>query len=129
MKPINNKQESEIQKYLKAKESNVSKSNHKSKHKHHYEECLIQYEFAFTGKHHLNTSLHTYCTICGKIGDRFKEDKSVVNDYRRIIDTPTGKFYSYISDEELYKKYHKKIPVFFIKDIYRDKYVDLNEIE
>ena len=60
------------------KESNVSKSNHKSKHKHHYEECLIQYEFAFTGKHHLNTSLHTYCTICGKIGDRFKEDKSIV---------------------------------------------------
>ena len=30
---------------------------------------------------------------------------------------------------ELYKKYHNKIPVFFIKDIYRDKYVDLNEIE
>ena len=67
--------------------------------------------------------------ICGTIGDRFKEDKSIVNDYRRILDTPTGKCYSYISDEELYKKYHNKIPVFFIKDIYRDKYVDLNEIE
>lgn len=33
-------QENEIPKYLKKKESNISKSNCKSKHKHHYE-CLI----------------------------------------------------------------------------------------
>ena len=37
-----NKYETEIPKYLKSTESNISKSNRKSKHKHHYEECLIQ---------------------------------------------------------------------------------------
>lgn len=33
----------DIPKYLKSTESNISKSNRKSKHKHKYEECLIQY--------------------------------------------------------------------------------------
>ena len=113
-------QENEIPKYLKQKESNISKSNRKSKHKHQYEECLIQYDF-------LNTCLHTYCTICGKIGDRFKEDKSIVKNYRRIIDTPIGKCYSLITCEELYEKYHDKIPIFFVEDIYKEKYVDLEQ--
>ena len=57
-------QENEIPKYLKQKESNISKSNRKSNHKHHYEECLIQYRSTFIGKTHLNTGLYTYCTIC-----------------------------------------------------------------
>ena len=48
-------QENEIPKYLKSTESNISKSNRKSKHKHHYEECLIQYKSTFAGKHHPNT--------------------------------------------------------------------------
>jgi hypothetical protein len=39
--------ENEIPKYLKSTESNISKSNRKSKHKHHYEECLIQYKWNF----------------------------------------------------------------------------------
>lgn len=43
-------QENEIPKYLKSTESNISKSNRKSKHKHHYEECLIQYDSTFVGK-------------------------------------------------------------------------------
>lgn len=72
-------QEPEIPKYLKQKESNISKSNRKSKHKHQYEECLIQYNFNFVGKIHITTSLHSYCTICGKIGDRLKD--SIVKDY------------------------------------------------
>lgn len=42
--------EYEIPKYPKSTESNISKSNRKSKHKHHYEECLIQNKFIFTGK-------------------------------------------------------------------------------
>ncbi len=43
-------QENEIPKYLKPTESNISKSNRKSKHKHHYEECLIQNKSTFAGK-------------------------------------------------------------------------------
>ena len=62
--------------------------------------------------------MHSYCTICGKIGDRFKENKSIVKDYRRTVDTPIGKCYSLITDEELYEKYHDKLPVFFIENIF-----------
>lgn len=121
--------EQEIPKYFKQKESNVSKAKKKSKHKHHYEECLIQYYF---NKYYFNkrnnnphTSLSIYCTICGKLGDRFKEDKSIVKDYRRIIDTSTGRLHQVMTSEELYERYHDKLPVFFVEDYWKDGYVNL----
>lgn len=114
----------EIPKYLKQKESNTSKSNRKSKHKHQYKECLIQYPVIFAGKNYTKTGLYSYCAICGKIGNRFKEDKSIINDF---TDTPTGRCYSIISDEELYEKYYDKLPVFFVEDIFKEKYVDLEQ--
>ena len=119
--------ENEIPKYLKSTESNISKSNRKSKHKHHYEECLIQHPFSFAGKTSIHTQLCSYCTICGKINERFKENKSIVKDYVRTVDTPIGKCYSRISDEELYERYHDKTPVFFVDDIYKEKYVNLEQ--
>ena len=124
-------QENEIPKYLKSTESNVSKSNRKSKHKHHYEECLIQYKPSLARKTYLNTGLYTYCIICGKINERFKENKSIVKDYIREIDSPIRKCkcYSRITDEELYEKYHDKLPVFFIEDIYKEKCVDLEQVD
>ena len=121
-----NEYESEIPKYLKPKENNVSKAKKKSKHKHQYEECLLQYDFNFNEKNNRHTHLSSYCTICGKIGDRFKEGKSIVKDYRRTVDTPIGKCYQMISDEELYERYHDKMPVFFIEDIWKDGYINLN---
>ena len=75
----------------------------------------------------LNTRLYTYCTICGKINERFKENKSIVKDYIRTVDSPIGKCYSHISDEELYEKYHDKMPVFFVEDICKEKYVNLEQ--
>ena len=119
-------QENEITKYLKKKESNISKSKRKSKHKHHYEECLIQYNFRYANENNLMTCLHTYCTICGKIGDRFKKDKSIVKDYIRTVNTSMGKCYSLITDEELYEKYHDKLPVFFVEDSFAN-YVVLKQ--
>ena len=121
--------ENEIPKYLKQKESNISKSNRKSKHKHHYEECLIQYKSTFIGKTCLNTGLYTYCTICGKINERFKENKSIVKDYIREVNSPIGKCkcYSRISDDELYEKYHDKLPIFFVENIFKEKYVNLKQ--
>ena len=59
-----------------------------------------------------------------KIGDRFKN--SIVTDYARkeIIN---GKiFYLVISGGELYERYHDKLPVFFVEDIF-DGYVNLNQ--
>lgn len=129
-------QENEMPKYIKSTESNISKSNRKSKHKHYYEECLIQYKWNFKSnafaqeeKERIHTSLSSYCTICGKINERFKENKSIVKDYIREVNSPIGKCkcYSRISDEELYEKYHNKLPVFFVEDIYKEKYVDLKQ--
>lgn len=120
-------QEQDIPKYYKTTNSNISKNNRKSKHKHNYKECLIQYQSTFAGKNHLNTRLYTYCTICGKIGDKLTENISIVKDYTRIINTSIGKCYSRIPDEELYEKYHDRLPVFFIENIYKEKYVDLEQ--
>ena len=119
--------ENEIPKYLKSTESNISKSNRKSKHKHQYKECLIQYPFTFLGNSRINTGLYSYCSICGRINTKLKEDQSIVKNYRRkSTDTICGKAYSYIiSGDKLYEKYHDKLPVFFVENIFKDKCVDL----
>lgn len=124
----NNITDQETPKYLKQKESNISKANKKSKHKHQYEEGLIQYE-CNSGRKYTIISLNSYCTICGKIGDRFKEDESIVKDYRRAVDSPIGKCYQMISCEELYEKYHDKMPVFFVENYWKDRYVNLKKNE
>ena len=125
-----NKYEIEIPKYLKQRESNISKAKKKSKHKHHYEECLIQNPFSFAGKNSIHTQLSSYCTICGKIGEDLKSGK-----YSKEIESlqkqrqEEDKHFCVISisGEELYEKYHDKLPVFFVEDIFKEKYVDLGQ--
>ena len=129
-----NKIEQEIPKYLKSAESDVSKSNRKSKHKHQYEECLIQYKWNFKSnaftqeeKEHIHTSLSSYCTICGKIGGIIKNSK-----YQKEIDVlqkqrQTGSNWISLSGEEIYKMYHDKLPVFFVDNIFTEKYVNLKQ--
>lgn len=121
----NNQYEPEIPKYLKPTESNISKSNRKSKHKHQQEECLIQYQFSFAGKNSIHTQLCSYCTICGKIGDRLKD--SIVKDYIKPELHNRKTIYSVMSGTELYKMYHDKLPVFFVDDIFKEKYIDLEQ--
>lgn len=125
----------DIPKYLKSTESNISKSNRKSKHKHIYKECLIQYKWNFKcntftqeEKEHIHTQLNSYCTICGKIGGYLKSGK-----YSKEIESlqkqrqEEDKHFRIISisDEELYKRYHDKLPVFFVEDIFKERYVNL----
>ena len=51
----------------------------------------------------------------GKIGRILKN--SIVTDLTQKHITKQGKiYYSRISDEGLYEKYHDKLPIFFIKD-------------
>lgn len=128
-------QENEIPKYLKSTESSISKSNHKSKHKHHYEECLIQNKWNFKSntfiqeeKERIHTSLSSYCTICGKIGGIIKNSK-----YQKEIEAlqeqsqTESNFWISISGKEIYEMYHDKLPVFFVEDIFKEKYVNLEQ--
>lgn len=120
----------EIPKHKKKTKSNTSKSKSKSKHKHQYEECLIQCDFHFRYTNNISriTWLRSYCTICGKIGGRLKN--TIVTDYERTGSILlNGKYKTYrscISSEELYEKYHDKLPVFFVEDIL-DRYVIIDE--
>lgn len=118
-----NKYEIEIPKYLKQRESNISKANKKSKHKHHYEECLIQHPLSFAGKNSIHTQLCSYCTICGKIGNRLKD--SIVKNYIKSELHSRRTIYSIMIGTKLYEQYHNKLPVFFVEDIYKEKYVNL----
>nr|DAK87581.1 MAG TPA: hypothetical protein [Bacteriophage sp.]DAV23461.1 MAG TPA: hypothetical protein [Bacteriophage sp.]DAZ80808.1 MAG TPA: hypothetical protein [Caudoviricetes sp.] len=36
-------------------------------------------------------------------------------------------FWISILGEEIYKMYHDKLPVFFVEDIYKEKYVNLEQ--
>lgn len=113
-------QENETPKYHKATESNTSKSNRKSKHKHQYEECLIQYSIAFAGRTFINTKLYGYCTICGKIGSvkngKYKAELEQLEKSRQ----DNSNFLIAISGEEIYERYHNKLPVFYIEDSFAD---------
>ena len=72
------------------------------------------------GKNNLTTRLLSYCTICGKIGDRFSEEKSIVEDKVLHKQLP-------MSGKEIYEQYHDRLPVFNAE--YSDKYVNLNQRE
>ena len=125
-----NKYEIEIPKYLKQRESNISKAKKKSKHKHHYEECLIQNPFSFAGKNSIHTQLSSYCTICGKIGEYLKSgkySKEIESLHKQRQEADKHFCVISISGEELYEKYHDKLPVFFVEDIFKEKYVDLGQ--
>ena len=121
-------QENDIPKYLKSTESNISKSNRKSKHKHQYEECIIRYKFSFMGKNNLHTELSSYCSICGKIGDRFSKEKSIVEEKTIHKQLPNGiKYLTHMSGKEIYEQYYNILPVFNAE--FNDKYIDLNQKE
>lgn len=98
----------EIPKYIKKKESSVSKSKVKSKHKHEYIDCLFVKDNGHPYK-------ATYCKICGKIGERnFMEVERTEDGYFRILDT-----------DEVFEKY-KGLEKIYIDDIWNE-YVVLNK--
>ena len=110
----------DIPKYYKVTESNTSKSNRKSKHKHQYEECLIQYPITFAGRTHIHTRLYGYCAICGKIGS--VKNGKYKSELKQLEKSRQGKsnFLIAISGEEIYERYHNKLPVFYVEDSFAD---------
>ena len=113
-------QENDTPKYHKATKSNISKSNRKSKHKHQYKECLIQYSITFAGRTHIDTRLYGYCTICGKIGSvkngKYKAELEQLRKSRQ----GNNNFFITISGEEIYERYHNKLPIFYVEDSFAD---------
>lgn len=98
----------DVPKYIKKKESSVSKSKKKSKHKHEYVDCLFVKDNGHPYK-------ATYCKICGKIGERnFMEVEQTEDGYFRILDT-----------DEVFEKY-KGLEKIYIDDIWNE-YVVLNK--
>ena len=123
-----NTYDNEIPKRIKKKESRVSKAKKKSKHKHQYAECLIRYKNQdyIHDKEWMVTELKTYCTICGKVYDKAKN--SIVTDYMTPVYTSLGRYYHILSSEELYDRYHDKMPVFYKDDDYNG-YINLEDLE
>lgn len=116
----------EIPKYRKNTGSDISKISKKSKHKHNYKECLLRYESNYFGKNNIHTRLSSYCSICGKIGEKLKD--SIVKDYDRTGMLSNGmKYHSIISGDELFEEYKDRLPVFHIDDDMIRGYVDLEE--
>lgn len=113
-------QDNDTPKYHKTTESNISKSNRKSKHKHQYKECLIQYPITFTGRTHINTRLDGYCSICGKIGSVKNGKCKAELEQLRKERQGNNNFLIAISDEEIYERYHNKLPVFYVKNSFAD---------
>lgn len=118
--------EQEIPKYHKNTGSDISKISKKSKHKHNYKECLLRYESNYFGKNNIHTRLSSYCSICGKIGEKLKD--SIVKDYHRTGMLSNGmKYHSIISGDELFEEYKDRLPVFHIDDNTNKRYVNLEE--
>ena len=68
MKTTENHVEEPIR-HRRKRPSDVSKSSHKSKHKHEYVDCLVVTEGSFAGQCSKMLFSGTYCEICGKLGD------------------------------------------------------------
>lgn len=100
----------DIPKYIKKKESSVSKSKAKSKHKHEYVDCLLIEDNGYPRK-------GTYCKICGKIG-KFN--------FFEIV--PENGYWIVLDSDEVLEKY-KDLEKVYVNDIWQ-KYVALdNETE
>jgi hypothetical protein len=92
--PLENNEE-----IYKIKGKKQKKTSTKSKHKHTYEECLLLSED--------KVCRATYCTLCGKIGDRFIFETVPYND----------RFNRMLTDEEIIEKY-KHLKSFEVDDTF-----------
>lgn len=105
----------EVSKYIKKRESNISKIKKKSNHKHIYKPCLITYKNRYF-KNPNNSILFKgdYCIVCGKI-----YDTHCLLDDSGLSGT--------LEDKEILEK-NKKLPFFKDIDIW-SKYVPLTSCE
>lgn len=104
--------ENEIPKHRKKTQHKCKKSDHK----HNYLPCYVNYDFLniITNKMERKNLLATYCNICGFIGNVLffhTDNNTIQNKYN-------------LSNDDL-----NNLPTFIINDIFKDKYVDLNQLQ
>lgn len=102
--------EDEVGKHKKKKESSISKSDRKSKHKHEYKDCLLIDKDNYPHK-------AIYCEICGKINDVSFFESEKINE----------RCYKFLNFKEVFEKY-KNLEKFYVNSIW-DKYVGLDRKE
>lgn len=105
----------DVGKYLKKKESDVSKSERKAKHKHQYKDCLFLLEYFKDDP----AAIGEYCELCGKI-------KNYIFPSRRIEKSGLV-FHVMMNKEEILEAY-KELPVFVLKE-WGQKYVETKEVK
>lgn len=102
----------EVGKHRKSKESNVSKSNKKSNHKHNYKEAMI---ISKTYGDRDHASVGEYCTICGKVK---------ITHYFLTVPCKNGGRLM-VDDNEVIKMYGH-LPKFRVNDVFQD-FIDIEK--
>lgn len=97
--------DNEVPKYHKKKQSSISKSSTKSKHKHEYKPCLLIHN----GHPHWATT----CKICGKIDDLhfFETEKREDGLYKQLDYDEVIEKYKDLEKIEIYDIWQKYVPV------------------
>lgn len=116
-------EDDEVGKYRKKSNKNPPK---KSKHKHHYESCVFGYyakkftkERGFENQY--ETSIGTYCPVCGKIGNTYDCD----NEKYFVKSSLVHRDFTEEGKRELDKN-TRTLPYFWIKEGWFVKSVDLD---
>lgn len=116
----------------KYRKKSTAKPPAKAKHKHVYEPCLFEQIEMWYAKPHERKSNRTrltfgsYCPICGKVGDtdtdRWFAHVKKHNDMFSYLET----VYTEEAEREL-NPTTRTLPVFYIGDEWRPKFVELKE--
>ena len=114
---MNKDEQQEIPKYIKKKQSSVSKVKKKSSHKHNYVECIFEYTIG--NDKDLCCSRGWYCSNCGKI----KNNKHL---WESELIPGSKNHYKVLTVEELKQKY-PHLKVIHLDDYFYQKYISLTK--
>lgn len=84
----------EIPKYIKKKKK---KKVNRADHKHEYKQCLLKLDHNF-----VIYNWATYCTICGRIGERTAFKVNISEDGKKEV----------LHSPDIYEKYKDKLEIF-----------------
>lgn len=77
----------------------VKKKANKTDHKHEYKQCLLKFDH---GDDFVIYNWATYCTICGRIGERTAFKKDISKDGERKV----------LHSQDIYERYKDELEIF-----------------